>query len=347
VTADQAKKGGASMAMELNPAPARSPSAALRTLLSYKETSVALIILAISLLLGLLSPYFFTASNLMTALMGMSSDGIVVVGVTVVLVLGGLDLSVGSILGLACMTAAYLALHGVNIWLASLVAMGVGALCGYINGLFIGKVGLNPFITTLAMLGIGKGLTLLATQGASVSLTADVPPSFVALGEGHLFGVPVLVVIFVAVAVVGDFLLRRSEPFRKVFYIGSNENAARLSGINVTKVKMAVYVLTASLSALAGVLSLARFGASTPTTGAGTELRAISAAVIGGASLNGGEGSIVGAVLGVILINLVNDGLVLLNVSVYGQDLITGLILLLAVTIDHVGHMRRMKRVKH
>ena len=346
MTPDKAKES-TSVVMASTPEADHRVWAALRVLFSFKETGVLLIIVAISVLLGVLSPYFFTASNLTTALMGMSNDGIVVVGMTIVLVLGGLDLSVGSVLGLSCMTAAYLGQHGVTIWIAALLAVAVAALCGYINGLFIGKVGLNPFITTLAMLGIAKGITLLATQGSSISLSADIPQSFVLLGEGRVLGLPILVIVFVVVAAIGDFLLRRSEPFRKVFYIGSNENAARLSGIDITKVKISVYVLTAGLSGLAGVLSLARFGASTPTTGSGTELRAISAAVIGGASLNGGEGSIIGAVLGVVLINLVNDGSVLLNVSVYGQDLITGLILLLAVTVDHVSHLRRTKRAKH
>lgn len=265
---------------------------------------------------------------------------------TVVLILGGLDLSVGSVMGLSAMSAAYLATAGVNIWIALIAGLLIGIICGLLNGIFIGKIGLNPFITTLAMLGIAKGTTLLATQGSSISLS-NVSESFLYLGQGEILGIPVIVIIFIIIAVIGDFMLRYSQPFRKVFYIGSNEKAATLSGINISKVKINVYILTAFLASVAGMLSLARFGASTPTTGVGTELRAISAAVIGGASLNGGEGSILGAFLGVLLLNIVNNGLILLNVSVYGQDLISGVILLLAVTIDHISHKKRIKRLQH
>jgi len=324
----------------------KSPIQTLKKLLAMKEAAVFLIIVVMSIILSILSPYFLSSSNLLTALMGLSSDGIVVIGVTIALILGGLDLSVGSVMGLTAMTAAYCAKLGVNIWVSIVIALAVGSLCGLINGFFIGKVGLNPFITTLAMQGIAKGTTLLTTQGSSISVSGA-PAAFKWIGSGKVFGIPAIILIFVSFAIIGDFVLRYSEPFRKVFYIGSSEKAARLSGINITKIKISVYVLTAFLASISGILSLARFSASTPTTGAGTELRAISAAVIGGASLAGGEGSILGAVLGVILLNIVNNGLILLNVSVYGQDLISGLILLLAVTLDHVSHTKRMKRMKH
>jgi ribose transport system permease protein len=324
----------------------QSPLLALKKLLAMKEAAVFLIIVAMSIILSILSPYFLSSSNLVTALIGLSNDGIVVVGITIALILGGLDLSVGSVMGLACMTAAFCAKLGLNIWLAIIIALITGSLAGLINGIMIGKVGLNPFITTLAMQGIAKGITLLTTQGSSISVMGA-PASFLMIGKGKLAGIPYIVIIFVLVAVIGDFILRYSEPFRKVFYIGSSEKAARLSGINIVKIKICVYTLTAFLASFAGILSLARFKASTPTTGAGTELRAISAAVIGGASLAGGEGSILGAVLGVVLLNIVNNGLILLNVSVYGQDLISGLILLLAVTLDHLSHTKRMKRMKH
>ncbi|OLN32737.1 ABC transporter permease [Desulfosporosinus metallidurans] len=315
-----------------------------KKIFALKETAIFLTIIALSIILSILSPYFLTVSNILTVLRGLSSDGIIVVGMTIILILGGIDLSVGSVMGLTGMTAAYLASSGTNIWLAVIAALLVGVACGLINGLFIGKVGLSPFITTLAMMGIARGATLLATQGASISLYTN-SKSFEAIGQGDIFGIPIIVIIFLVIAIIGDFMLRYSQPFRKVFYIGSNEKAATLSGINITRVKIGIYVLISVLASVAGVLSLARFGAATPTTGTGAEMIAISAAVIGGASLSGGEGSILGAFLGVILLNVVNNGLILLNVSVYGQGLISGLILLFAVTIDHISHKKRVMKL--
>jgi ribose transport system permease protein len=214
-----------------------------------------------------------------------------------------------------------------------------------INGYFIGKVGLNPLITTLGMMGIARGAAYVVTQGSPISLFG-VPKSFEFIGSGRMAGIPVIVIFFIIIAAIGDFLMRRSEPMRKVFYTGSNEKAALLSGINTGNVKMGVYLLTALLAACAGILSLARFTVATPTAGIGAELRVISAAVIGGASLSGGEGTILGAVLGVILLNIINNGLILMNVSVYWQDLIGGAILLVAVTVDLLTHRKKIRKAK-
>lgn len=312
---------------------------------SFRETNLILIIIAVGFVLTMLSSHFLTMDNLMSIAIGLAADGMIAVAMTVAIVCGGFDLSVGSILGLSGVTAGALYLGGVNIWLACIIALIAGMLCGLLNGFFIGKIGLNPFITTLGTSGIARGTAYAVTQGSPIS-TAGVPDSFAFIGQGKLLGVPFIVVIFIVIAVFGDYMMRRSEPLRKVFYTGSNEKAAVLSGINITRVKMGVFLLTATFASFVGVLSVARFTVATPTAGMGAEMRSISAAVIGGASLSGGEGTIFGAVLGVVLLNLINNGLILINVPVFWQDLVNGVILISAVAFDYISHQSREKSVK-
>jgi Ribose/xylose/arabinose/galactoside ABC-type transport systems, permease components len=302
-----------------------------------REVSLLLIIIGFAIILSFLSPYFFSATNLSTTAIGLASDGIIAIGMTVALVLGGFDLSVGSVMALSGVVTGALYLAGVNIWLAAFIALISGILCGLFNGYLIGKVKLNPFITTLGMMSIARGGSYVLTQGSPLSISG-MAKSFTFLGSGQIFGFPMMVLIFLILAVIMDFALRRSAPMRQVFYVGSSEKAASLSGINVSKVKVGVFFLTAFLSAIAGILTLSRFTVAQPNAGTGSELRAIAACVIGGASLNGGEGTILGAVLGVVLLALVNNALILLNVSVYWQDLITGVILISAVLIDFITH---------
>lgn len=316
-----------------------------KTITSLREITVILIIITVSLILTMLSPYFLTQDNLMSTAIGLAADGMISVGMTIALVSGGLDLSVGSVMALSGVTAGALYFGGMSIWLACVIALAVGMICGLVNGFFIGKVGLNPFITTLAVMGIARGASYVLTQGSPISLFG-VPESFAFIGQGKVLGLPFIVALFIVIAVVGDFLMRRSEYLRKVFYTGSNEKAAILSGINTSRVKMGVYLLVATLTSIAGILSVARFTVATPIAGMGAEMRSISAAVIGGASLSGGEGTILGAVLGVILLNLINNGLILLNVPVYWQDLVNGVILITAVTLDYMSHRNNVKNLK-
>lgn len=314
-----------------------------KRLMQTKEAPVFLIIVLMCVIMTVLTPNFLTKSNIMTTLLGLSADGIVAIAMTVILAMGGIDLSVGSVMGLASMVTAKIAVSFGNIWLGALCGLLVGCLCGLINGFFISKLKLTPFIMTLAMMSLARGTVMLLSSGKSVAVSKD-NSAFIFLGQGYIGGfLPSLVLIFVVIAAVGSFMLRRTEIFRKVFYIGSNEKAARLSGINVDRIQWGVYILASGMSALAGVLCVSRFATATTTTGDGVEMTAISAAVIGGASLDGGAGSILGAVLGILLLNIVNNALVLLRVSVYAQDLISGMILLIAVTMDVVSHRRKAK----
>jgi ribose transport system permease protein len=309
-------------------------------LASMREAGLIVIILALCIAMSFASPHFLTWGNFRAMLMSFSIEGIVVVGMTVLLIVGGIDLSVGSVVCFSMVVSGALFLAGLDPWTASLIGIGVSALIGAAMGFFVTVIGLNHFITSLAAMVIVRGMCLVVTKGTPLSLFT-LPPAFKAIGQGSFNNIPYVILIFIVVVAIFDFLLRRATAFRKVFYTGSNEKAAQFSGIRTNQVKFWVTVLCSTLAGLAGVIYMARFGAATPTFGAGMELNIIAAAVIGGASLNGGSGTIFGAILGMALLSVVTSSLILLDVSVYWQDMIKGCILLAAVSIDHFLHRKK------
>ena len=310
---------------------------------NFRGATLLMIIIVIFIIMMFTSPAFLTSANLKTTAMGFSADGIVVIGMTLALVSGGVDLSVGSVFMLAGVVTGKLWLLGVNVWIAVLGGLFVGLLCGLFVGIWVGRLGINPLITSLAMMGMARGAGYIITQGTPLSLYR-MPKEFTSLGSDVFLGLPIFVVFFLVITVVFHFLTNRANVFRKIFYIGSNENAAVLSGINVAKVKVGVYTMVAALSSIAGILTIARFRVDTPSVGGGMELAAIAAAVIGGCSLRGGEGSVIGSVLGILLLALIRNAMVLHYVSVYWQAFVAGFILVVAVTIDQLGQRRRMKK---
>ncbi len=315
----------------------------LRKLMGIRGTTVFLVILVISAILAFVSPYFLTGSNLSTTALGLSSDGIMAIGMCLVLLTGGIDLSVGSVMAASMVITGILYLnYGISVWVTGLIALVYAGLCGLINGVFIGKIGLNAMITTLGMMNISRGVAYVLSQGSPVSLP-EPGEAFTFLGAGNVFGIPMFVIILAIIAAIAALMLNNLGFMRKIYYTGSNQKAAMLSGINTANVKMGVHITSALLAGLAGVISLARFKVATPNAGISSEMRVISACIIGGTSLVGGEGSILGAVLGIVMLNIINNGLVLLSVSVYWQDLISGAILLLAVTIDFLSQQRKQK----
>ena len=306
----------------------------LSRLFGARETGLVLIILALFLIMTFASPHFLTWTNMRAMTMAFSVEAIVVVGMTILLISGGIDLSVGSVTALAMVVAGLLFLNGVNPWLAAFIAIVVCAGIGGIMGFFVTYVGLHHFIVSLAAMVIARGLCLLGTGGRPLGLF-ELPDSFKWIGIGSIGVVPVAIIIFVLFVTIFDFLLRRTTAFRLVYYTGSNEKAAAYSGIRTKRVIFLTTVLCSALCGVAGIIYMARFGSAQPTFGVGMELNVIAAAVIGGASLSGGKGTILGAILGAILLSLVSSSLALLNVSVYWQDIIRGSILLAAVTFDH------------
>ncbi len=308
-----------------------------------REAGLLLIIAAMCIVMSFASPYFLTWDNLRAMLLSFSIEGIVVVGMTILLIVGGIDLSVGSVVCFAMVVTGKLFLMGFDPWTASLVAIAASGAIGAMIGGCVTRIGLNHFIASLAFMVIVRGLCLALTQGTPQSLFS-LPPEFKFIGQGSLWGIPAVVLIFVFIVAVSDFALRRATLLRKVFYTGSNEKAALYSGIRTGHVKFWVTVLCSALAGVAGVVYTARFGAATPTFGVGMELNVIAAAVIGGASLKGGSGTVLGAVLGLALLSVVTSSLILLDVSPYWQDVIKGLILLVAVTIDHLLNTRKVTR---
>jgi ribose transport system permease protein len=209
---------------------------------------------------------------------------------------------------------------------------------GLFNGLLVAKLKINPFITTLGMMITIRGLLLVLAKGRAV---LNLPESFTVIGQGRLFGIQYPIYVMLAVVIIGDLLMRNSRFFRQSYYIGGNERAARLSGINVDLVKIFNYCLVAVLAGLAGLMITARFGSSSLTVGTGVELRVITATIIGGASLSGGEGSVFGAFLGALFMAVLANALNLLGVDVYWQNFVTGLILIIAVVVDVINERRK------
>jgi ribose transport system permease protein len=308
--------------------------------LRMRETGLILIILALFIAMSFASPYFLSWTNMRAMAMAFAVEGIVVVGMTILLISGGIDLSVGSVTALAMVIAGLLFLNGMDPWLASGIAIVACTAIGAIMGFFVTKVGLHHFIVSLAIMVIARGLCLLGTGGRPLGLY-ELPESFKFIGQGSIGPIPIVLVVFVVVVVAFDFMLRRTTMFRKVFYTGSNAKAAAYSGIQTKQVIFATTTLCSALCGIAGIIYMARFGSAQPTFGIGMELNVIAAAVIGGASLSGGTGTIFGAILGTILLSVVSSSLALLDVSVYWQDIIRGSILLSAVTIDHYLNKRR------
>ena len=312
----------------------------IKKLTAKREASVALITVLAALITGLFQPKFFSISNLRSLAIGLSTDGILAIALTIVLVLGGIELSVGSVMALSCVLVGWTFLITDNILFGIIASLTVGIGIGLFNGLMISKLDLPPFIVTLGMQSLAKGAAYIFTEGSPLSM-GGLPQWFRTLGRGSVFNIPIIFIIFMVLAVIFDLLIKNITTFRMIFYVGSNENAAKLSGINVSEVKVGVYMLSALLATLTGILSLSRFNVATPTLGTMAETRAISAAVIGGTSMAGGVGTVVGTVLGVVLLNIINNALVMLNVSVYWQDFVTGAILILAVTLDYVSHRKK------
>lgn len=301
---------------------------------------VALLIMVLAM--TFLSENFATSDNFFNVLRQVSVNLCISVGMTLVILTGGIDLSVGSVLALSGAVAAGmmkngLELQGANVFVGFsflgciVVALLIGAILGAFNGLMITRFKLPPFVATLGMLTIARGLTMLYTNGFPITGLGE---SFSFLGTGWLIGVPMPVWVALAVVIFFAFYMKKTRTGRYIFAIGGNEKASLLSGIKVDKVLLLVYTLAGVLSAVAGLLVTARLDSAQPNAGGGYELDAIAAVVIGGTSMSGGKGSIAGTVVGALIIGVLNNGLVLLDVSPFWQQVIKGFVILGAVVLD-------------
>jgi ribose transport system permease protein len=296
-----------------------------------RNAGAVVVLLVLFGALTLLSDEFLTANNLANLARQVAIFGIIAVGQLMVILTAGIDLSVGSVLGLSGAVTAELLVHGWPIPLAILVGLLVGVVLGLVNGSLVAYAGLPPFIVTLGMLGIARGIVLVLTNASTIQ---PLPTSFANIANGSLLGVPNLLWVFVAVAAVAGFVLQRTVFGRYVYAVGSNPESARLSGVPVTKVLVTVYAVSGFLAALGGVLFTSRLNAGIPTAGTGYELNAIAACVIGGASLFGAKGSAFGAAAGALIVATLNNGGNLLAINPFYLQIGIGLLILLAVFFD-------------
>lgn len=288
--------------------------------------------LGICALLSLTTPYFFTPQNILIILRQVSINGILAIGVTFVIIAGGIDLSLGSVLALTGVVAASFAHPGTYPLIVPVVlGIGAGILVGAVNGLTITVGRVAPFIVTLGMMTIARGLALVWSNGRPVT---NLSPAFNDIGGGDLLHIPVPILLFVLVIIISAVILKYTRTGRYIYAVGGNENAARASGIRINRVKLFAYIICGGLAGLAGIVLAARITTGQPNAGIAYELDAIAAVVIGGTSLMGGRGSIAGTVIGVLIIGVINNGLDLLNVTSYYQQIIKGVIIISAVLLD-------------
>jgi ribose transport system permease protein len=315
----------------------------MREHLTKLQSLVALVLMAA--VLSVATDRFLTVENGVNVLRQISVNLCLSIGMTMIIIAGGIDLSVGSVLALGGAVAAGLLKSGLALTplgvalqfttIGAIVAgIAVGAALGWFNGLVITRFALPPFVATLGMLSIARGLTMLWTGGHPITTLGR---EFGFLGTGMILGVPMPVWIAGALAALFTLVTRRTRFGRHLYAIGGNERAAALSGLNVQRIKLAVYTLGGALAGVAGLLTAARLDSATPNAGVGYELDSIAAVVIGGTSLSGGRGSIVGTVLGCLIIGVLNNGLVLLQVSPFWQQVVKGFVILAAVAIDRAS----------
>jgi len=295
-------------------------------------------LVGLSLLLWALSPHFLTVSNLLNVLEQTSINAIVAVGMTFVIVSGGIDLSVGSVLALAGVVLASALSAGVPLPAAIVLALVVGAACGVANGLLVSFGRLPPFIVTLGMMSVARGAALMWAEGRPISGFSE---SFRAIATDRVLIVPAPVLITAVVYLGAHFVLARTVFGRATYAIGGNEEAARLSGVAVGFHKTLIYGVSGLMSGAAAVLLTARLNSAQPTAGTMYELDAIAATVIGGTSLLGGEGTLAGALIGALIMGVLRNGLNLLNVSSFFQQVVIGLVIIGAVLVDTMLKRRR------
>ena len=292
---------------------------------------IGLIVVAVAL--SFLSPYFLTVPNLMNVLSQVSDIGIMAIGAALVIFTGGIDLSVGAVLAVSLMTSAWLYHdHGVPFAIGVIAGLLVGALVGFVNGLLSNYARIQPFVATLATMSACSGIALYLTNGHPIT---GFPGWYTALTETRVFGVlPLEAVICIALFLVAAFWLRFRPGGRAIYAVGGNEEVARLSGLNVRHVRVAVYVIAGLLAALAGVIDGSRLDTAIPTAGSADLLNVIAVVVIGGASLAGGSGTMLNTFIGLLIIGVLNNGMALLDVSPNLQPVVIGITIVLAVLTD-------------
>jgi len=311
-----------------------------RRIFRTREIGVLVALLVLCAAMSLASPYFLKTQNLFNVLRGMSTIGIMAIGMTMVIVSGGIDLSVGSVAAVSAMLVARLmTYHNVPPCISFLCGMLLGLLLGAVNGFIITRIKVNPFITTLGMMSIARGLTYLLSTGLQGSVASNIPmrnEQVNFLGAGYIGKVPFPVIEMVVLVTIFSLFLKHVVLGRQIYAVGSNEQAAHLSGVNVANVRLFVYTLLGGLAALSGVMNAGLLSTAPTNLGTGNELDVIAAVVIGGASLAGGEGTILGAVIGAAIMAVIRNAFVLLKLPIYMQTVTIGVVIIIAVALDQL-----------
>jgi ribose transport system permease protein len=302
--------------------------------ISWRDMGTVLGLVILVVLFSSMTPVFLTERNLINILQQSSINACIAIGMTLVIISGGIDLSVGPAAALAAVISASLLMAGFPVPIVLASALAVGLACGFVNGALIAYVGLQPFIVTLGTLSIFRSLALLYTGGNPV---LGLPNEFRRLFSSELLGLPVPVVVVAVLAIAATILLKKTPLGEYILAVGGNEEAARVSGVPIETTKVITYMISGGLASLAAIILIARLGAAEPILGNLWELEAIAAAAIGGASLMGGKGSIYGTILGAIVLGAMRNGLTLLNVQAFYQLLATGIIIILAMVVDRLA----------
>lgn len=297
----------------------------------WDRVGILMVLILLVVLMSIFAPNFNRVDNLLNIARSISVNAILAAGLTFVILTGGIDLSVGSIVAVSGVVAVIAAIAGVPAPVAVVIGMAVGGACGLANGVLTAYLALAPFIVTLGTMTFLRGLAYTITNGQPI-VSSDL--NFKDLGNGYLLGIPIPVIAMVAVFLVAWFVLERTRYGRHVYAVGGNAQAARLAGVQVNRIILSVYVVAGICAGLAGVIFSARVISAQPTAGTGYELDAIAAVVLGGTSLVGGRGRIVGTLIGAVILGVLTTGLILLNVQFFTQLLIKGVVIILAVAID-------------
>ncbi|GKX31534.1 sugar ABC transporter permease [Vallitalea longa] len=305
---------------------------------SFRILSVLSGLLILMLFFSITSQYFFTTNNLLTVALQSSIIAIIAIGQTFVLITAGIDLAIGSNMALAGVISGMLMVNGYNVFFAVLVGILSGALVGFISGVIIVKGDLPPFVVTLGAMSIVRGIALVITKGIPIS---GLPKSFQVIGNGKLLHIPIPAIIMILLTVIFSFILSKTKLGNYIYASGSNLEATKLSGINTNKVIIIVYTFSGFLAACAGVIMASRIASGQPSAGMGYELFAVASAVIGGTSLAGGEGLIIGTLIGALVIGVLRNGLNLLSVSAFWQEILIGVVIILAVYADRIKHRKK------
>jgi len=311
----------------------------LGAIFKVRETGVFLALAAIFLFFTVLSPYFFNANNLINIFRQVSLLGIIAMGMTMVIVCGEIDLSVGSIYGASAILCGVMLTNGSSLWAAVLVGLATGLAFGFLNGWLVTYGRIPAMIVTLGMMNIARGFALIVSNGRVVNLSARTVASphldlFLFSGQGKIGTIPVMSVIFIGIAVIAFIIYGRTLLGFHMKAVGGSNTAARASGINDRVVKIAAFSLVGLFAALAGLLNIAFLGNVQGTTGQGMEMNSIAAVIIGGTTLKGGEGTIIGTLIGVLIMGVLNNGIILLGISPFWQMMIIGFVIIAAVAVD-------------